>query len=282
METILVATDYSAAAANALAYASNLARHLGERLVICHAYYMVVTHMNVPKELPGEKELIEENTARLKKLAAEVTKNYGLATEYMTGPMPATDFLRKCFHQTQASLLVMGMRQLSKLDQLFFGSTTVSVINEGIFPVMVIPEHTAYTPLSRILLATDFRLHEMHSLALLTRLAQTYKAAVQVLHVAENATAPGKEETSQLDKLRKLLPDISHEYVVSLRKDVSTGIKEAISQYTPDLLVMLPQQHDFWDLALNRSNTRKLAFQTTIPLLALPASTVDEKEYRPD
>ena len=282
METILVATDYSAAATNAIAYAANLARHLKARLVLCHAYYMMVTHMEVPKELPGENELKAENIARLRKLADEITKNYGIEVTHITGPMPASDFLLTTFHQTKASLVVMGMRELSKLDQWLFGSTTSSVINEAAFPVIVVPENRPYSPLSKILVATDLQLHKIKSLALIGQLAQAYQGHVQLLHIAESSlekTSPAERSTTEFENL---LPNVSREYVFSTHKDITAGIKQAITNYAPDLLVMIPQHHDFWDIAFNKSNTRKLAFQSSIPLLAIPASTTSHLDYKTD
>jgi hypothetical protein len=44
---------------------------------------------------------------------------------------------------------------------------------------------------------------------------------------------------------------------------------------------MLPQEHNFWDGLFNRSNTRKIAFQVHVPLLALPAEE-PQRVYKED
>lgn len=63
MKTIIIATDYSPAAGNALAYGARLARHCGAGVVLFNAY-----HLPVPVgvgdamlPLPDKEELIAEN-----------------------------------------------------------------------------------------------------------------------------------------------------------------------------------------------------------------------------
>jgi nucleotide-binding universal stress UspA family protein len=282
MKTILVSTDYSKAATNALAYASNLARHVHAKIVLCHAYYMVVTHLDEPIQLPGENDLIQENMKRLKVIAESVTRNYGVEVECYTGSMPVVDFLSKIIPQAQADLVVMGMRGLSMLDQRVFGSTTVSLISKASYPVLVVPEEAVYAPVSKIMLATDFRINRHTNIELLIRLALSFQAHVQVLNVSDQSEAEEQVKLTQLKFLEDILQQVPHEYIIMSNSDITDGIKKAAAQYEPHLLVMVPQRHDFWDVLLNRSNTRKLAFQTHIPLLTLPSATTSGKLYRKD
>jgi nucleotide-binding universal stress UspA family protein len=281
MNTIIVATDYSKAATNALAYASNLARQIGSRIVLCHAYYMVVTHLDVPVDLPGEEELKAENMAKLTALAQEVNRNYGVEVECKSGPMPVVHFLSTVMADTKADLVVMGMKGLSMLDQRLFGSTTVNLINEAKYPVLVVHEHTAYTPMNRIMLASDLQSNNLKTLDTLASLARSYQALVQIVHVSENKEEEEKFVLSSQRKLEGPFQQIPHEYVSVLDKDITQGIEKAISQYKPDLLVMLPQEHNFWDRLFNKSNTGKMAFKVHIPLLALPAEE-PQRIYKED
>jgi nucleotide-binding universal stress UspA family protein len=218
MKTIIVATDYSKAATNALAYASNLARQMGSRIVLCHAYYMVVTPLDVPVDLPGEEELKEDNMAKLTVLAQEVNRNYGVEVDSLSGPMPVVHFLLTVMADTKADLVVMGRKGLSKLDQRLFGSTTVSLISEAKYPVLVVHEDTSYTPLNRIMLASDLQSGDLQRLATLNSLARSYQALVQIVHVSESK---GEEEKYVLSRQRKLdssLQQVPHEYVLCKTK----------------------------------------------------------------
>jgi nucleotide-binding universal stress UspA family protein len=211
MNTIIVATDYSKAATNALAYASNLARQIGSRIVLCHAYYMVVTHLDVPVDLPGEEELKAENMAKLTALAQEVNRNYGVKVVCKSGPMPVVHFLSIVMADTKADLVVMGMKGLSMLDQRLFGSTTVHLINEAKYPVLIVHEHTAYTPLNRIMLASDLQLNNVKRLNTLASLARSYQALVQIVHVSENKEEEEKFVLSSQRKLEGPFQKIPHD-----------------------------------------------------------------------
>jgi nucleotide-binding universal stress UspA family protein len=113
-----------------------------------------------------------------------------------------------------------------------------------------------------------------HKLSLLRELALTFDAQVRVLHVDQpEPAAAGKRGTSSSKKypnLESILEGIKHHYEFLVEEDSSVGIQTGIEEYQADLLVMVPQRHGFWDIVMNQSVTRKLAFHTHIPLLTLP------------
>jgi K+-sensing histidine kinase KdpD len=148
--------------------------------------------------------------------------------------------------------------------------------------VLVVPEEAVYAPVSKIMLATDFRINRHTNIELLIRLALSFQSHVQVLNVSDQSEAEEQVKLTQLKFLEDILQQVPHEYIIMSNSDITDGIKKAAAQYEPHLLVMVPQRHDFWDVLFNRSNTRKLAFQTHIPLLTLPSATTSGKLYRKD
>jgi hypothetical protein len=59
------------------------------------------------------------------------------------------------------------------------------VINEAAFPVMVVPENISYSPLSKILLATDLRFHDVKCFSLVGQLARAHQVLVQLILILD-------------------------------------------------------------------------------------------------
>jgi hypothetical protein len=80
-----------------------------------------------------------------------------------------------------------------------------------------------------------------------------------------------KEEVARMSlfDLEGNFKGVKHSYNFLKDDEVLKGIEKGIEDHKSDLLVMAPHKEGFWDKFLNRSNTRKMALRTHIPLLSL-------------
>jgi nucleotide-binding universal stress UspA family protein len=274
MKTIIVATDYSEPARNATHYAAALARSTGAAtLMLYHSFFLPVPISDVPTNLPSEEELYDENLLKLEAVKLDLAGTYGIRVECFASPLPVVDGLPPLVKRLHADLVVVGMGSLSEFDRRVFGSTATRLIGEATFPVLVVPEATAFEPLTRILFACDQEaIAPGNELPLLRELASAFSAQVDVLHVETNqpatASAAGSHSHRGLN-LETVLSGISHQYTFLQEDDVVTGIAQGIREDGANLLVMVPRRHGFWDIVFNRSTTRKMAYQAPVPLLVL-------------
>lgn len=273
MKTILIATDYSPAADNALEYAAALARYSRARLVIFNAFQLPPPTSTASMAVPGINKQLTENRARLQSLASRVSQFHGIETEWVTNISYVEEELGKQAERHMADLVVMGMKGES-LDRRLFGSATTSVIGRAKYPVLVVPENISFNGIARILFACDYKYLTGNSkLRFLKNLSRDFNAQVQVFHVdkpveavmAGNST-PGPVNTN----MEQLLRNVQHSYRDLEEEDVIRGIEQGIHDFNADLLVMVPHRPGFWDMIFNKSNTRKMALRTPVPLLALP------------
>lgn len=143
IQTILVPTDFSPDARSALAKAKELARSLGSRIVILHAY-RVDLPMSTPVigggfVLPDRfyEELHASATSQVEALAAATMKDgvkaEGIAVE--DRPAPAIVDAAK---RLPADLIVMGTRGLTGLAHIVLGSVADRVIREASCPVLTV------------------------------------------------------------------------------------------------------------------------------------------------
>lgn len=273
MKTIIVPTDYSKSANNAVEFAAILAHKMGAKIVLYHAFYLPAMTLELPVEAHSISELATENLAKLEAIKQEIIRSFHVEVACLTDSMPVVDYLNELVVQQQADMVVMGMNSPASFNNRESGSTTVSVIRQAKFPVLAIPEESNFHSLSHIMLAYDYKaIPPNHTLQLLKELALAFHAQVQVLHIQKSEPAASGKSTAMkgLPYTESILEGIKHEYIFMEEDDVIEGIEKGLKQYRPDLLVMIPREHGFWDMIFNKGITRKMAIHTHIPLLTLP------------
>lgn len=143
IQTILVPTDFSPDARTALVKAKELARSLGSRIVILHAY-RVDLPMSTPAlgggfVLPDRfyEELRASATSQVEALAAATLKDGVKAEGLAVEDHPARAILDAA-KQLPADLIVMGTRGLTGLAHVLLGSVADRVIRSASCPVLTV------------------------------------------------------------------------------------------------------------------------------------------------
>lgn len=277
MKTIVIATDFSKAAEDAMIYAASLTRYLNTKLIIFNTFHIPVSTAHVPTYIPNMEELEEDSRNRLEKLSMDISTKFDIEAEGFSCHGFAVDELKKLVRKKDIGLVVMGMKGESNLRTKLFGSLTTDIIREGSFPVLVIPEDTRFEVIKGILFACDSsRLSLQTDLTLLREIAMAFNAEIQILQVVKELVMPRDEavQSAPLSNLESILTGIKQSYHVVEDDDIVDGIEEAMDDLDSDLLVMAPHKPGFWDKIFNSGNTREMALRTYIPLLALPKSSL--------
>ena len=136
-EKILVATDGSADAMEALSYAGDLALRDDAGVIVVHAFESVPGYLGEPMR----DEIIERHLNRARDLAheaVEALQSRGVSTksEVLEGP-PADAILRVAGTQ-DVDLIVMGSRGRGAVTSLLLGSVSHRVLAHTHAPVLVV------------------------------------------------------------------------------------------------------------------------------------------------
>ena len=281
MKTIIVATDYSKAATNALHYAASLARETGAKIILFNAFHLPTPASNSILSSNGITRLVDENRAHLREIASEINEEYGVLVETISTISYVVEEVNHLADKNQADLIVMGIQENAS-EYGFLGSVTTYMISNTKFPVLVVPEGTPFTGIKEIAFACDYPgLPSDHKLPLLKDLSTSINANIQVLHVekTKEPTALSKQgENNCGPDLENILSGVRHSYRDLTDEHILDGIEKGVRESNADLLVMIPKHTGFWNMIFNRSRTRKMAHKTNVPLLALPL-VEKQKEY---
>jgi nucleotide-binding universal stress UspA family protein len=273
MKVIVVATDFSKEAENAVDYAAGAAQVVGAKVVLFHLYKLSVHALN-SRLGPGTfDDLYAGSQKKLENRAAEVSKQYGVTA---VADWHKDDFyteLKQSLAHFQADILVLGMPEKS-LEQDMLGNTTTAVINKLKLPVLAVPSGVKFQGIKTILFAADvFRGVHLKVLAQVQEVAKEFGARhVEIFHVSEKIR-------ELQDRDYKVETESAYgegaEGVTYLYKNVHSNavireIQEEIKATAADMLIMVPIRYGFWGSLIHRSKTRIMASGTEVPLLSLP------------
>jgi len=273
MKTILLATDYSKAAHNALQYAVELAKFSKAKLVLFHAYDIPVPVTEVPAvAVYSMHELEVENKKAIKNLEKKILKQTAgkiKVESYISTGLPVQEIL-SIIKKKKADLVVTGIRGAGKISEALIGSTATSVMKKTNVPVLAVPLKSKFRKANKIVLAYDYqKIIKPEVIKHIKEFARLFKAQLLVLNVVKLYEEPGYSKASALVKLKGALRGIKHNFFFPSSENITGEINSFIKKQKAGMLVMMPHKHHALEKLFYPSNTKRMAFHTDIPLLSL-------------
>lgn len=275
MRTLIVATDFSKEAENAVVYASEVAKALKARIILFTSFSLSVHAANTRLSAAAMEHLIAQDHAKLKERAERIAKEYGIEASYESGLMLQVSVeLENLYVKHNADLIIMGMAANSLAQDLFGNTTTASVMRLK-FPVLAIPLGAKYEKVKKILFACDvLRGVQKKVLDRIKDLAIALGAEVEVFHVQNKVKLLESDSQHKYSKrsIDESLEGVSFFYKNVASNAVIEAIEKEIVDFNADVLIMIPQRYGFWDSLIHRSKTRIMASSCQIPLFSIPLS----------
>lgn len=268
MKTILVATDYSSVANNAVEFAANLARDLEAELILFNVYKVSIHASNSLASSSTFENIAKRNEERLKEYAQDLENRFDVKVNSQIGKDDTVESLRDCSLKLSADLLVMGIES-NLTEYKLFGNTTTSAIKLMQIPILIIPNDIQYNGIHKITYACDVSyLNEACQLSMLKDFVKSFNASLEILHVLSNSESQKNEELEQ--RINNILSDFNHSFVYEQNSSIKDGIELGLEKSPTDLLVMVPHKLGFFESIIKGSYTRQLALNTRVPMLAIP------------
>ena len=270
MKTILVPTDFSEPSKNALEYASSLAKAMQAKLILYHAYHIPVPTTEMPVMIISPEELEKSNLERLEIFRKEVLKDTSVPVECLISPGFAVDEVCELAEEKNVDLIVMGISASAKLEHVILGSVTTGVLQDTKKPLLVVPDNASFSIPRKIAFACDYNSPVNPSpIKVLKEFVKLFKAELFVIHVG----APDEEvvlaEAISGIRLENELDGIIHTLHFPSNPNIIEGLTEFQESHQIDLLVMIPKRHSLLSRIFHPSNTKRMAFHTHVPILAL-------------
>lgn len=276
MRKVLIPTDFSENAMNAIKYAMELFKYDRSEFIIMHAFADEVYENN----LDWSKALFEEYKAKVKersdfelqevlnemlKRSPNPRHKYNFISVFGSLVDEANDIVDK----ENIDVLVMGTKGESNERNITFGSNTLQVIKYVKCPVLAIPSNFHDIPTKQILFPTDYQLpFQRREVKLLSLIAKNFAATLHFLYVASFEKMSFRQHENKL-LIDSYLADNKTHFHTEGGTDITKVINDNIKNRKIDMLVMVNTRRSYLENVLYTSTIQKMGLQIQIPFLVL-------------
>ena len=276
MRKIILPTDFSENAYNALRYACQLFKYEKSELILLHAYAeKVYTDENLLSN-----ELIDElKTVTKKKAETELTKISSKVHDEFCNPRHSiklvaafgdlVDEVNSLVNSENADLVVMGTRGFTNNSKLGIGSNTLLVLKYVQCPVLAIPANFKYQDPQNILFPTNFLIpYQKRELKVVGEIARDFNSKIHFLYLSKHKATSARQKDN-LEFLKQQFYNIITEVHQLDESKKEKAIEDFITANEIDLLVMVNSRHTYLEDMLLTSTIDKVGLHPKVPLLAL-------------
>lgn len=280
MQKILIPTDFSENAWNAIRYAMQLFANNECTFYLLNTYTPVIPSSRfMAKMIDGVSivDAVRDSSERgLQHSVDQIRETYANPRhtfKTISSFNLLVEEIKDLVEELNIDLIVTGTKGASGIDEVFMGSNTVRIIKSTErCPVLAIPQHFGYTAPSEIAFATDFnRFYTASELQPLLSLAKMFNATIRVVHVQYKLKALSELQQFNLNMLRRYLKDAEHYvHTVSELNSISHTLEIFTEELDIHLLALLNYQHSYMEKMTREPVVKRAAFHTQIPLLVIP------------
>lgn len=280
IKKILVPTDFSANAQNAVKYALQLSDVMHFDITFLHCTQTLIP--TGKKREDGEEGAARYRKASEDKLTAHLN-DILTALKYTQNNtscvvIDADNISDAISHYAEAEkfdLIIMGTQGASGLKKLLVGSTTSKLIEKADIPVLAVPENFTFKKPAKIGYASDL-INVDGEIQEAIKFARFFDAIVEIFHiypvypkVVSIADVQPDELVLQMKRLYHYDKINFHFVHTNGENEVKKGVNLYAEAYKPDLLLMFTHKRDFIDKVFDKSQTIEVAYSVHVPLLAL-------------
>lgn len=280
MRKILLPTDFSANARNAIDYALHIFEKEACIFYVLNSYQVSTSRlsntMNRAKDTRIFRAIRQESERNVHSLVKELeTKNENELHKFegLSSFEPLLDAIGRTTIDKNVSYIFMGTKGSSALKEVFMGSSTVKVLkNINFCPIIAVPEDYRYIEPEEIIFATNFEhVYSKVELIPLIEIAKLWNSKVKIVHVdmGTNLSQPQKTSRGLLKERLKELP-LEFREIEGARQISDTIAEYAKGNKNIGIIAMVNYWHSFFEKLIKEEVVKKVAFTTEVPFLILP------------
>jgi nucleotide-binding universal stress UspA family protein len=276
MRKILVPTDFSENAFNAIKYACQVFKYEKSKFTIVHAYADEVYQQDASMQRSMRDQLketifnrSEDHLARLRSEILDYSPNPQHSFEFLSAFGVLIDVVNDLVNEKDIDIVVMGTRGSTNDRKITFGSNTLQVLRYVHCPVLAIPEHYEYHAPREILFPTNYMVpYNRRELKLLSEMTGSFRSNIHLLYIDPIEHLSHRQEDNKYF-LEECLQKQKLRFETSKEKNKTIAITKYILHKKIDMLVIVNSRHSYMEDMLYRSTIDKIGLHVKIPFLVL-------------
>ncbi|CAN5590350.1 hypothetical protein BH10BAC3_BH10BAC3_32910 [soil metagenome] len=276
MKTILVATDFSPAANNALQYAVKMARFLDAKIILYHAY---LSENYIPDLVLLEpvKNLHEEFEVMLRKQVENLAELDKSNIELRCSPGIAAESIVAVANEVNAQWIVAGMKKTGLAFRKIFGTTALTLCRRSLVPLIIVPEDILFRSVRTIALASDLKVE--HNLMMLDPLASfgaSFNARLFVVNVRQKDAHGIDAKAYVALNMEWSMKELAPKFTFIDDENIGEALNDFIDSNYVDMLALVAHEHSLFERWFAKSTIKNMMFNGHVPLMILPDKSTIE------
>ena len=269
MRKILVPTDFSECAENALNYALYIAKKMKAEIVLLSAYH-VPSSGSASIVINIQEEMRTETNRELKSLISNLESVHPKLkfSGFSDFNIPANSIIRYS-ENMDFDMVVIGTTGATGLKDVFMGSTTAAIVDKVKIPILAVPNESKFSEIDTILMACSLdSFKSVDSMNFLKKFATKLDMDVRFFNVFKT---DDKDHEERLEKKKESLKIIFDSFNYDIQLIQSNDIEDAVLKAVKknQLLSVVTRERKFFDKMFHPSMSKKLAKHSKSPILIL-------------
>jgi nucleotide-binding universal stress UspA family protein len=280
MKNILVPTDFSENAYQALKYAVDMFFDQSSVIHLLHSYEFETSHLTSRIDIGKSDKVMPEIYQRvddgLDALIERIQTYYTgstLSFRRVSSGLAIQRAVNRYCEQEDIDLIVMGTKGRTGAKEVLLGSNTIKVLKESKnTPVLIVPQGEEFIPLRHIAFATAFKFpYSSEHLKALLQIRAMFNSAISIMHVREEDEV-SSEQRENLDRLMDIIGNRDTSVAwLSVDEDKVSAIAHYVEVEEVDLLVMLYYPRNYLKHFFRGSVVKRIGLSPEVPYLVIPA-----------
>ncbi|MEP6927355.1 MAG: universal stress protein [Ginsengibacter sp.] len=271
MKTFLVPVDFSATSINAAEYAVDLTKDFPGVDIILYNVYNHISFPTLTGKEEGSRQMITERELKRLKRKLHPSDEQNILIDCEEGSF--IENIEKYVVSNHIDMVIMGITGSSRIKQVFMGTNTLNVIRHINTPVMIIPPKAEFKGLKNVLFTSDFKdVARTTPFDSLKKMLDLFKPKLNILNVdSEHYIELTDEYKIEREAMEDKMTNYNPEFSFLRAYDFLDGISRFVETKNIDAIITVPRRHNFLSQLFKTSHTKKLAYHSHVPIIAIHA-----------
>ncbi len=275
---ILLTTDFSKNAWNAIVYALELYKSVACDFYVLNAYSAegyVKNNLMISdrgkETYEAAKMDSEDGLVRIMRMITFREKNNPKHTfTTISAFNPFLEAVQLVVEEKDIELVVMGTKGESNTLSVLFGSNAITVMEKvRNCPVLVVPEVADSVPPKEIVFPTSYKTHfKRRELIHLIEIANISEASVKILHISQENELDEKQLKNKA-LLEETFESINYAHHLLSHMEISSAINCFVESRGSDMVAFINKKHRFFGSILSQPLVKSINYYTRVPVLVM-------------
>jgi len=277
MKNILLPTDFSENAWNAILYTLHLYKDESCKFILLNSY-QINGYQKGSKliPIPGNEylEKAKNNSEHgLQRLIEVIKKGYPNPKHQffaVSHNYPLVEAIEQELEQNDIEVIVIGTKGSTGAYEVIYGSNTIKIMDEvESCPILAVPSNVPFFEIKEIVLASSLKItHNEKDFQYLKKLALQTNTRICVLHIEEEGGLSISQKQNK-HLLESYLEGVQLSFHSLAHVSVPIGIYCFIESRGSDMIAFVNKKHSFFEKLLFNPLYKDLGNYSIIPVLVL-------------